>query len=112
MPQALTHCRWFAAIALAAIVSAIAVPVAAQNPTGTISGKVSDSGGLAVPGATVTVQSPNLQGVRSTVTSANGDYIVPYLPPGPYTVTVELTGFATIKQSRDVGAMQPVELNI
>ncbi len=85
---------------------------AAQTPTGAISGRVTDSGNLAVPGATVTIESPNLQGTRSAVTSANGDYIFPSLPPGPYTVTVQLSGFGTVKQARDVGAGQPVEVDV
>ena len=84
----------------------------AQTPTGTITGRVNDPGDLAVPGATVTVASPNLQGTRSTVTSVNGDYIFPGLPPGSYTVTVELSGFATTKQTRDVGAGQPVQVDV
>jgi outer membrane receptor protein involved in Fe transport len=84
----------------------------AQTPTGTITGRVNDSGNLAVPGATVTIASPNLQGTRSTVTSANGDYIFPSLPPGSYTITVELSGFATTKQTRDVGAGQPVQVDV
>jgi hypothetical protein len=91
---------------------AVAPPVTAQNPTGTISGRVTDSSDLSVPGATVTIESAHLQGVRTTVTSANGDYIFPHLPPGTYTVTVELSGFATTRQTRDVGAMQPVEVNV
>jgi hypothetical protein len=91
---------------------AVAPPATAQNPTGTISGRVTDSSDLSVPGATVTIESAHLQGVRTTVTSANGDYIFPHLPPGTYTVTVELSGFATTRQTRDVGAMQPVEVNV
>jgi Carboxypeptidase regulatory-like domain/TonB dependent receptor/TonB-dependent Receptor Plug Domain len=91
---------------------ALPAHAAAQNPTATISGRVTDSGGLAVPGATVSIESPNLQGVRTAVTSANGDYILPLVPPGRYTITVQLTGFATVKETRDVGATQQVELNV
>ena len=65
----------------------------AQSTTGTISGHVSDTQGLAVPGVTVTVTSPNLQGVRSTVTSEIGDYVVTLLPSGTYKLTFELSGF-------------------
>jgi hypothetical protein len=36
-------------------------------------------------GVTVSVASPNLQGIASFVTSENGDYIVGLLPPGVYT---------------------------
>ena len=35
-----------------------------------------DDQGLSVPGVTVSVEGPNLQGVRTAVTSENGDYIV------------------------------------
>ena len=68
-------------------------PAAAQTTTGTITGRVVDGQGLSVPGVTVNAEGPNLQGVRTAVTSENGDYILPQLPPGTYTVTFELSGF-------------------
>jgi hypothetical protein len=80
----------------------IAVSAAAQgNPTGTISGRILDSSGLPVPGATITVTSPALQGTRTATTSSNGDYIVPFLPAGDYDVTVELQGFQTVKRTNN-----------
>ena len=96
----------------AAVLLAPTPDLHAQTPTGTITGRVNDPSDLAVPGATVTIASPNLQGTRSAVTSVNGDYIFPGLPPGSYTITVELSGFATTKQTRDVGAGQPVQLDV
>ena len=89
------------AVALACVlVASLRAEAAAQgNPTGTISGHVVDPGGLAVPGASITVASPALQGVRIATTSANGDYIVPFLPAGEYEVTVELQGFRTVKRT-------------
>jgi outer membrane receptor protein involved in Fe transport len=112
MPKAPTRRAALAGFAIAFAVLVLTTPLAAQNPTGTISGRVTDASDLAVPGATVTAQSPNLQGQRTTVSSANGDYIIPHLPPGTYTVTVELSGFATTKHTRDVAATQVVELNV
>jgi hypothetical protein len=70
----------------------------AQSTTGTISGHVSDSQGLALPGVTVNVASPNLQGIRSTVTSEIGDYVVALLPPGNYTLTFDLSGFQKMEK--------------
>jgi carboxypeptidase family protein len=84
----------------AIIVLAIGVGASAQTTTGTISGRVLDVQGAALPGATVTAKSPNLQGSRDTVTSANGDYILTGLPSGPYTITVSLSGFQA--QTRNV----------
>jgi hypothetical protein len=60
-------------------------------PTATLSGKVT-ADGAALPGVTVTVRSPQLQGTRSTESNPSGDYILPLLPPGEYTVTFELSG--------------------
>src|ERR1041385_2161601 len=69
---------------------AIGIPAFCQgNPTGTISGHVTDPGKLSMPNVRVMVSSPVLQGVRAVVTSANGDYIIPFLPPGDYTVKFE-----------------------
>jgi hypothetical protein len=83
--------------AAAALLLAAAPLLAQTNPTGTVSGKVLDQQGLAVPGVTVTAESPALQGTRSTNTSVNGDYILPFLPPGDYSLSFELAGFNTVK---------------
>jgi hypothetical protein len=75
-------------------------PALAQgNPTGGVQGRITDPDGLALPGVTVTVASPALQGVRTVVSNENGDYIIPFLPPGAYTTTFELAGFQ--KTTRD-----------
>ena len=50
--------------------------------TGILSGVVKDPEGLPLPGATVTVTSPVLQGSRTAVTDAIGAYIIRGLPPG------------------------------
>ncbi len=88
-------------IVLAVIgVLALAAGATAQTTTGTISGRVLDTQGLALPGATATATSPNLQGTRESVTSENGDYILTGLPSGPYTISFSLSGFQT--QTRNV----------
>jgi hypothetical protein len=65
----------------------------AQVPTATVSGRVASADGLSLPGVTITVTSANLLGERILVTSENGDYIVPLLPPGDYTITFESPDF-------------------
>ena len=88
-------------IVLAVIaVMTLAAGATAQTTTGTISGRVLDVQGPALPGATATAKSPNLQGSREAVTSENGDYILTGLPSGPYTITFSLSGFQT--QTRNV----------
>jgi hypothetical protein len=91
---------------------ALAAGASAQTTTGTISGRVIDSQGLAVPGATVTATSTNLQGAREVVTSANGDYILTLLPSGAYTVTVALPGFQTQTRSIVLAPTQVLPLEV
>ena len=74
-------------------------------PTATLSGKVINEG-QGLPGVSVTVKSPNLQGTRSTVTSGNGDYTFVSLPPGKYSVTYSLSGFQPVTKQIDLTASQ------
>jgi hypothetical protein len=89
-----------------------AAAAGAQVPTGTISGRVTDSSGGVLPGVTVTATSPNLQGPRVIVTSSFGDYVIPLLPPGTYTLTFELSGFQTGSQEVDVASTEAVPLDV
>lgn len=82
----------------------------AQSTTGTIRGHVSDAQGLALPGVTVSVTSPALQGSRTAVTADNGDYVLTLLPSGTYTVTFELGGFERV--SRTVGLAPTQDLPV
>jgi len=75
----------------------VSSPVLAQGPTsGSINGSVVDNTGAVLPGVTVTCESPALLGVQMGVTNATGDYRFPSIPPGTYTVTYSLPGFATV----------------
>ena len=78
-------------VLFALLIGFVAMPLFAQNPTGTLSGHASD-GKDPLPGVTVTVTSPNLQGARTSVTNGNGDYIFTFLPPGEYRVQVRAAG--------------------
>ncbi len=95
--------------ALAVLPSGLAQ--AQTTPTGTITGQVADEQGGVLPGVTVTVSSPSLQGTRTAITSANGDYILPFLPAGEYLVTFELSGFARKALSLRVQLAETVPLN-
>lgn len=70
--------------------------------TGTIRGTVKDAQGLAVPGATVTATSPALQGDRTVVTDTDGTYLFRAVPPGTYTLKVELSGMVPVQKTADV----------
>jgi outer membrane receptor protein involved in Fe transport len=76
-----------AALALTGVASA-------QETTGTLTGKLVDAQGLAVPGATITVTGP--QGSKSFVSDAEGRFQAPFLTPGSYDVHAELQGFKSV----------------
>jgi len=60
---------------------------------GSITGSVRDASGASVPNATVTITS-NQQGfVRTASTNGSGDYLVPGLVAGTYSVVVKAQGF-------------------
>lgn len=65
----------------------------AQSERGTIRGTVTDATGAAVVGATVTAVNTGT-GVRTTTVSTDaGNYTIPSLPAGTYSVEAEQTGF-------------------
>ena len=78
----------------------LAATAGAQVPTGTISGRVLSTDEAPLPGATVTATSPSLQGDRTVVTSVNGDFVIPLLPPGDYTVVIRARRFS-VAQAAD-----------
>jgi hypothetical protein len=83
---------------VAALVLSSTLSTGAQELRGRITGVVSDNTGAVLPGVTVTVAGPALIQTQTTVTTSDGSYRYPALPPGVYTVTFELAGFQTIKR--------------
>jgi hypothetical protein len=77
------------------------LPAFAQQ-TGIIVGTATSSDGAGLPGVTVEAKSAVLPAPRSTITEENGDYRLPALPPGAYTVTFTLSGMATVTRQVEV----------
>jgi hypothetical protein len=71
----------------------------AQTATGQITGTVTDSSGAVIGGVKVTVLNEQTGSTRTTTSSSNGDYVVPLLPVGVYSVTAEQQGFRAVKRS-------------
>ncbi len=78
-----------------ALLILVAATAFAQATSATLTGTVT-SGGSPLPGVTITVTSPALLGTRTVVTGNNGDYNIPALPPGDYTVKIGLEGMQPI----------------
>lgn len=68
----------------------------AQEFRGTISGTVTDPSGAVVPGAGVKVLETQTGAISQTVTNHAGQYVVPFLQPGDYSITVTASGFQTL----------------
>ena len=81
------------AVLVLAFVTLLAGASHAQTTQGRLTGMVTDAQGAILPGATVTVTSPALIGVQSTVSQPDGRYLFPALPTGAYKIVIELSGF-------------------
>jgi protocatechuate 3,4-dioxygenase beta subunit len=68
-----------------------------SSSTGALTGTVKDSSGAVVPNATVTATSVGTDQVRTSTTDSNGTYKFGFLPPGPYKLKFEASGFGTVE---------------
>ncbi len=109
-----SRCSRYVAGALVAFVLAFAAQAApAQLATGAINGLVTDDTGGALPGVTVTARNAATGESRTVVTNASGRYQLTALPPGRYSVTAELAGFANFNQADvTVNVGSAVDVNV
>jgi len=84
-------------VVIAFIACSAATRAVAQDTTGTMSGRIVDAQGLAVPGVTVTVSGS--QGKKAAVTDNEGRFTIPFLTPGLYVVHAELQGFNKVDRA-------------
>ena len=79
----------------------VSVPIASgQAITATLSGRILDTSGGSVSKARVTIASASTGFTRTAQSSDAGEYSIPAMPAGEYTVSVEFAGFG--KQSKNV----------
>jgi hypothetical protein len=74
----------------------------AQLLQGTMSGNVTDPNQAIVVGAAVTARNQSTNISRSTVTNGQGEFTLPTLEPGTYTLTVKAQGFETFVKTGNV----------
>jgi hypothetical protein len=85
--------------ALAAVLLLASSSALRAQTTGRIQGQVVDAQDAVIPGVTVTVTSPALQGVLTQVSDAEGRFRFPSVPPGRYAIKAELSSFKTVELS-------------
>jgi outer membrane receptor protein involved in Fe transport len=83
------------AFILMLVAALLATPVALAQSTATLQGTVTDSKGAVLPNATVVVKNRSTSTERTTQTDSDGNYQLPALPVGVYTVEVRVEGFKT-----------------
>jgi len=93
--------RLFIAISLCvALSAAMASAQSVNQTTGSISGKITDGSGAALPGVTVTATNTDTGLTRNAITETAGDYSLALLPPGRYSVTADLAGLGNASNPR------------
>jgi len=80
--------------------------------TGSIKGKVTATDGSLLPGVTVEASSNVLPQPRVTVSDGNGEYRLPALPPGTYTVSFTLAGMNNATRKAEVILQQETPLDV
>src|ERR1051326_3941690 len=95
----------FIAVIAAVLLIGGAFSAYGQNVNAQLTGTVTrDKNPL--PGVTVTIASPNMQGTRTTQTDVNGNYNFAAIPAGTYKVTFEMQGMQNVNRNVQVGAGQ------
>jgi len=103
----------FVALALIGLTSSLSIR--AQSFRGSLVGAVVDQTGAAVPAASVVATNQATGVSRSTHADASGNYTIPELPIGTYSVTVKVEGFAVVTQADirvDVAAERRVDITL
>src|SRR2546428_8182853 len=95
-PMRRLHCRipvFVLALALGSVAAAFGQTV--STTTGAINGKITDTSGAIMPGVTISITSPSMQGTRTDVTGSDGIYRFSAIPPGEERGPSEFAGFGT-----------------
>jgi Carboxypeptidase regulatory-like domain len=84
----------------------------AQAPTGIIAGVVTDPSGAAVSGVRISITNQATGLSRKLVTSEDGAYSAPSLPPGNYQIAAEAPGFSPLERTATIEAGTTTTLNL
>src|SRR5689334_16580236 len=87
----LSSTRFF--ISFVVLLAVFAITAFAQTGTSSVRGSVVDPQGKVVSGATVTLTNTETNAARNQTTSDSGIFVFELIPPGPYRIDVEASGF-------------------
>ncbi len=87
--------------------------LSSQEFRGTINGAVTDASASVVVGAKITIKETHTNTAASTVSDSSGQYTAPFLLPGDYEISAEMTGFKeALRKGVHVGAGENVRVDI
>ena len=98
-------------LCVAVLLACLASPCLRAQTTGSIRG-TAETGQTPLPGVAVEAKSPNLQGTRTAVTDNEGRFNLTLLPPGTYTITAKLEGFATKVETIKLALNQAASIHL
>jgi hypothetical protein len=93
--------RAWRGLLLLGLLAGPATRAVAQTEMATLTGTVRDQQGGVLPGATVSAVNTGTSAVRETQATAEGNFVLPLLQPGKYTIVVRMEGFAPVEM-RDI----------
>lgn len=100
---------------LASLAAGLPARAGAQTENATITGTVRDEQGGVLPGASVTAVNAGTSAAREAPTNNEGNFVLPLLQPGRYTITVRMEGFAPVELrdvALDVGERRNIVLTL
>src|SRR5215813_8832308 len=77
----------------------IFVGASAQTPNASVVGRVTDPTGAVIPGVTIKVINTGTNIARQGVSNEIGDFTIPFLPPGRYSLEASSAGFRTYRRA-------------
>lgn len=89
----------FRAVIACIFASSIAIAASGQVSRGDLAGRVTDQAGAVIAGAQVVATESGTGAIYKGTSNSAGDYNLPFLAPGTYTVTVSYTGFKQFKKT-------------
>ena len=89
---------WWSAQAVVLVLLASSIALA-QTSSSLIQGTITDSSGAPVPNARVTATLANTETDYSTVTNESGNYVLPDVRPGEYSISADAPAFKRTRRS-------------
>jgi len=104
--------RLFMLLSMFVAVSTLSIDTFAQGIRATVTGRVTDPSGAVVPKAKVTITNTGTNETRAVEAGDEGDYTIPQLPPGDYSLTIEQSGFKKAVQRFTLETGQEARVDI